>query len=121
MPIELSVHQVRPGVAIVSIEGALTLGTSLHAADTNLQKVITTGSPQVVLDLKNVPFIDSAGLGTLVFASGFAETHNGALRLCQVTERVAALLKLTRTDTILHVDADVERSLAALNELTPEA
>ena len=114
MPVELSVQQVRPGLAIVSLDGALTLGTSLHAADTNLQKVISGGSPQIVLDIKNVPFIDSAGLGTLVYASGRAQTHNGALRLCHVTERVAALLKLTRTDTILPVDVDVDRSLAAL-------
>jgi anti-sigma B factor antagonist len=114
MILQLDIEKPAPGVAIVRFMGALTLGTSLHAADTQLQKTITDGSAKVVLNLAEVPYMDSAGLGVLVQASGLANDKGGALRLCGVNERVGSLIKLTRTDGLLPMDADVNASLKAL-------
>ena len=114
MILQVDVDKPNPGVAVVRYTGALTLGTSLHTADAQLQKTIKDGAAKVVLDMAGVPYMDSAGLGTLVQASGIAREQGGELRLCGVSARVAELIKMTRTDGLLPMDADVEASLKAL-------
>jgi anti-sigma B factor antagonist len=114
MILQIEIERPAPGVAIVRLTGAITLGTSLHAADAQLQKAIRDGAAKVVLDMSGVPYMDSAGLGALVQASGLAKQQGGDLRLCGVSERVAELIKMTRTESLLPMDADVEASLKAL-------
>jgi len=114
MILQVDIEKPNPGVAVVRFSGALTLGTSLHAADAQLQKTIKEGSARVVLDLAGVPYMDSAGLGALVQASGMAQQQGGELRLCGVAQRVAELIRMTRTDGLLPMDADVDASLKAL-------
>ena len=82
MILQVDIEKPNPGVAVVRFTGALTLGTSLHAADAQLQKTINDGAAKVVLDMAAVPYMDSAGLGTLVQASGMAKQQGGDLRLC---------------------------------------
>jgi anti-sigma B factor antagonist len=114
MILHVDIERPGPGIAVARFTGALTLGTSLHAADAQLQKTIRDGAARIVLDMAGVPYMDSAGLGALVQASGLAKQHGGDLRLCGVSERVAELIKMTRTDALLPMDADVDASLAAL-------
>lgn len=115
MILQMDIQKPNPGVAVVRFTGALTLGTSLHAVDAQVQKTIKEGSAKVVLDMAAVPYMDSAGLGTLVQASGLAKQQGGELRLCGVSERVAELIRMTRTDGLLPMDADVDASLSALS------
>ena len=112
MILQMDIQRPGPGVAVARFSGALTLGTSLHAADAQLQKTIKDGAANVVLDLAEVPYMDSAGLGVLVQASGIAKQQGGGLRLCGVSNRVAELIRMTRTDGLLPMDADVNASLA---------
>jgi anti-sigma B factor antagonist len=114
MILQMDIQKPGPGVVVARFTGALTLGTSLHAVDTQLQKVIRDGAARVVLDLTEVPYMDSAGLGVLVQASGIARQQGGDLRLCGVSQRVAELITMTRTDALLPMDTDVDTSLAAL-------
>lgn len=114
MILDVSTKHITPDTAIVAMSGALTLGTSLHAADTNLQNLIKAGTIKIVLDLSGVPYIDSAGLGAIVHAYGLAMEFHGKMRLCGINDKVASLLKMTRMDTFLAVDPDSATSLAAL-------
>src|ERR1700757_253881 len=113
MILQVDVEKPNSGVAVVRYTGALTLGTSLHAADAQVQKTIQDGAAKVVLDMAEVPYMDSAGLGALVQASGLAKQQGGDLRLCGVSPRVSELIMMTRTDALLPMDADVDASLAA--------
>jgi anti-sigma B factor antagonist len=114
MILQVEFQEIQPGTAVVSFTGALTLGSSLHTADQKLQQALDGGFPKLVLNMAGVPYIDSAGLGALIHASGLAKERGGELRLCCVSERVASLLKMTRTDALLPMDADTDASLAAL-------
>jgi anti-anti-sigma factor len=114
MILQVDIEKPNPDVAVVRFTGALTLGTSLHAADAQVQKTIKDGAAKMVLDMAGVPYMDSAGLGALVQASGIAQQQGGELRLCGATERVAELIKMTRTDGLLPMDADLDASLKAL-------
>lgn len=114
MILQIDIQKPQPGLAIVKLTGAMTLGTSLHSADAQVQKTIHDGAPKVVLNMAEVPYMDSAGLGVLVQAAGLAKQQGGDLRLCVVSERVAELIKMTRTDALLPMDADEDASLKAL-------
>jgi anti-sigma B factor antagonist len=110
----VDIQKTEPDIAVVSFSGALTLGTSLFTADSRLQQAIREGYPRLVLNMAEVPYVDSAGLGVLVQTSGLARERGGTVRMCGVSERVAALIKMTRTAALLPMDADVDASMAAL-------
>jgi anti-anti-sigma factor len=67
-----------------------------------------------VIDLTDVEYVDSAGLGMLMYAYGMLNEKKGTLRLCGVTARVMSLLQMTKTDMFLPIDTSLDESLAAL-------
>ena len=114
MALEISVRSVALDKAVVTLSGPLTLGTNLKTADACIRKAIEDGAIRLVLDMSAVTYVDSAGLGTLVHSYGLADSKGGGVRLVGVSERIAALLKMTHMDELLVTDADVDASLAAL-------
>ena len=67
-----------------------------------------------MLDLSDCSYVDSSGLGVVVYTWGLLQNSNGVLRICGANDRVSALLKLTKTDSFLPHDLDRATSLAAL-------
>jgi len=110
-----TIEKLPTNTAVVTFSGNMTLGTSLKMADSQVQAAIASGVSKMIFDLAGVEHVDSAGLGMLVYTYGALRQKNGVLRLCGVNERVAALLKLTKTDTLVAVDSCRDDSLAALN------
>jgi len=115
MAVQLVVEELSPDRAVVTFSGSLNLGITLQAADSQLQTLINKGVVNLVLDLTQVAYCDSAGLGVVVHTFGMAEQHGGKVRICGVSGRVAGVLKMTRTDTFLHIDQDRATSLAAFD------
>ncbi|MBV9670165.1 MAG: STAS domain-containing protein [Acidobacteriales bacterium] len=113
MALEITVKEV-DSIDVVSLNGTLTTGTTLSIAETKIQKLIESGHKRVVLDLSQVSYSDSAGLGMLVNAHGVMESHGGELRFAAANDKLRRLFQLTHTDRIFEVDADVQ---AALNHL----
>lgn len=114
MSLDVSIKRIGTDTAVVTLTGALSLGTQLKIADNQIQDLITAGVTRLVLDLTAVPYSDSAGLGTLVHLYGLLQKRAGAIRLCGVSERVAGMLRMTRTDALLPSDPDAKASLAAI-------
>lgn len=99
---------------MVRLSGGLTLGTSLKIADSQMQTAIEAGVTKMVIDLSGVEYMDSAGLGMLMYAYGKLNEKQGALRLSGVAARVLSMLQMTKTDTFLPIDASCDDSVAAL-------
>jgi anti-sigma B factor antagonist len=114
MPLSASIERLPDGIAVVILAGGLTLGTSLKIADSQIQAVIENGVTKMVIDLTDVDYIDSAGLGALMYAFGVLNDKKGFLRLCGVAPRVMSLLQMTKTDTFLPIDNSRHESLAAI-------
>jgi anti-sigma B factor antagonist len=114
MTLQTSIERIQADTAVITLVGSLTLGMNLKMADGQIQSLVEEGVSRMVLDLTAVPYMDSAGLGTLVHTNGLVLRGGGKLRVCGVSERVAALLKLTKMDAVLSVDPDAGASLAAL-------
>lgn len=116
MPLSASIENLPEGIAVVRLSGGLTLGTSLKIADSQIQAAIATGVTRMVIDLTDVEYMDSAGLGMLMYAYGMLNEEKGTLRLCGVGDRVSALLKMTKTDSFLAIDTTCDESVAALRQ-----
>ncbi|RDV43662.1 anti-anti-sigma factor [Leifsonia sp. ku-ls] len=94
---------IRPdGVAVLVPKGRINLVTAT-AVRREVQRVVDEGNPRLALDLSQVEFIDSSGLGALVSGLKTARTSGGDLRLVGATEQVAGVLRLTNLDRILRV------------------
>ncbi|MGA8939422.1 MAG: STAS domain-containing protein [Acidobacteriaceae bacterium] len=114
MPLSAAIENLPNGIAIVKLSGGLTLGTSLKIADSHIQAAIEDGVTKMVIDLTDVEYADSAGLGMLMYTYGMLNEKNGSLRLCGVTPRVMSLLQMTKTDMLLAIDHNRDESVAAL-------
>lgn len=114
MPLEMAVEKLDPNSAVLTITGALTLGTNLKILDDNVQRLIGGGVTRMVLDLSACFYSDSAGLGFLIHTYGKVNEKGGSIRMCGVGERIMELLKMTKTENIIPIDADRPESIAKL-------
>lgn len=112
----MSVDRVSATCAVAAIRGGLTMGTSMKLVETELQRIIGEGVHQLVLDLTDCGYSDSAGLGFLVYTFGLISQKGGRLRLCGVSDRIKEMLVTTMTDKILPCDPTPTDSLAKLSE-----
>ena len=99
-------------VAVVSLVGRLALGRETQAFETLVADLIAKGERKIVLDLTLLEYLDSAGLGVILASASKARQAGGALRLAGVGGRVLQVLKLTRTDAVLSLDADTATAAA---------
>jgi len=88
------------GVSIVALNGRIVFGEESNALHAKVKSLIAKGKQRIVLDMKNVEYIDSAGLGMLVAAYLSAKTHGGSLCLCQLGSKFHEVLEITRLATV---------------------
>ena len=91
------------GVTILTLSGRVTLGDESNQLRTSIKDFLTHGRKRLVLDLADISYIDSAGLGTLVAAYTSARSEGGDIRLASVTKRFGELLNITKLVTIFSV------------------
>ncbi|WP_152190372.1 STAS domain-containing protein [Georgenia satyanarayanai] len=93
-------------VQVLECSGRLTMVTARSLRDA-VEQALGAGPPRLVLDLGEVGFVDSSGLGALISALKRARQAGGDLRIAAVTEQVRTVLKLTNLDRVLRPYADV--------------
>jgi anti-sigma B factor antagonist len=105
MSIKLSSRQVGD-VTVVDAAGRITLGEGSSALRDTLRDMVTKGQKKILLNLSEVSYIDSSGIGELV--SGFTTVTNqgGSLKLLGLTKRVKDLLQITKLYTVFEVHDD---------------
>src|SRR5690349_492907 len=97
------------GICAFRLTGPLLL-SNLFDFQARLREEKSRG---LIIDLTNVPYIDSAGIGVLVNAMVSCKNHDRTLVLAGVTERVMTVLRVTKTDQLFHF-ADTEEDAVAL-------
>lgn len=84
------------GVAVLDLNGRLTLGPGCDALEKALQDLLGAGTRAILLNCGSVSVIDSQGIKTLVRATTKLREQGGALKLCAMTPRVREVLQITR-------------------------
>jgi anti-anti-sigma factor len=100
-----------PGVAVVAMRGRLDLLTAA-AVKQQLIDAIAAGNRRLVVDLQDVTFMDSSGLGALIGGLKAARLQGGDLRIARTPDQARAVLTLTTLDRVLRPYVTVEEALA---------
>ena len=100
-------------VRVVDVVGKITLGDGSSALRRLLQAELSQGNKKILLNLKNVSYIDSSGIGELV--SGFTTVANqgGTLKLLGLTHRIKDLLQITKLYTIFDIHEDEPHAVSS--------
>jgi anti-sigma B factor antagonist len=116
MPLQVNAEEVE-GVTIFHLKGRLVFGEEASFLQDAVQRTLSAGQIRLILNFKEVPFIDSTGLGVLVVSHSAAQKADGAIRLLHLSERHMELLVLTKL-TVLFEVFDDERT--AIDSFFPE-
>ena len=87
-------------VVILDISGRITLGDGTVTLRDAIQKLLEAEDRKIVLNLEDVDYIDSAGLGELVTAFTIVRAQNGQMKLLKLTHRIRDLLQITKLLTV---------------------
>jgi len=103
--VKLNTRQVGD-VTVVDVAGRITLGEGSSALRDSLRDMINKNQKKILLNLGEVNYIDSSGIGELV--SGFTTVTNsgGQLKLLNLNKRVKDLLQITKLYTVFDVHED---------------
>jgi anti-sigma B factor antagonist len=102
MTLKLTSHEV-DGVSIVALDGRIVLGEESTALREKFKSLIAAGKQKIVMNMDNVTYIDSAGLGTLIAAHVSAKTKGASVRLCHLGKKFHEVLQITKLLTVFDV------------------
>lgn len=102
MNIQLMTRQVGD-VSVIDVVGRITLGEGASTLRESIRELVSKGNTKILLNLGEVSYIDSSGIGELV--SGFTSVTNqgGVLKLLGLSKRVKDLLQITKLYTVFEV------------------
>jgi len=97
------------GVTVLDLSGKIVLGEGdVHIRD-RIKDLLADGQRRILLNLADVTYIDSAGLGTMISAYATVKREKGQLKLMNVTTRVKDLLAITKLITVFDTyDSEAE-------------
>lgn len=103
------------GVTILDLSGKITLGEASGKLRSAVQDALGAGSKKILLNLADVNYIDSAGLGEMVSAYTTVKNGGGELKLVALTKRVRDLLVITKLLTVFDVKEDEKDAIASFS------
>jgi len=98
---------------VVDISGRITLGEGSALLRTLVRQLLDQGHKFIVLNLADVSYIDSSGIGELVSSFTAAKKEGGELKLLNLTKKVHDLLLITKLFTVFDVHDDEEKAIAS--------
>ena len=101
------------GVTIVDLSGRITLGEGSVVLRDTVRDLIGKGNKKILLNLGDVNYIDSSGIGELVRAFTTVRNQGGELKLLNLTKKVHDLLQITKLYTVFDVKDDETAAVKA--------
>lgn len=99
------------GVTVVTLSGRIVLGEESVKLRYKLKDLLEKGKNRLVLDLADVGYIDSAGLGTLVAGHTSASNQGASLKLANLTKKFSEQLNITKLVTVFDVYDSVDAAV----------
>src|SRR3979490_3259102 len=91
------------GVSVVELDGRIVLGEESTSFREKLKSLIAEGKKKIVLNMADIKYIDSAGLGTLVAAHLSAKNQGASVRLCHLGKKFHEVMQMTKLLTVFDV------------------
>ena len=102
------------GVVIISLVGKIMGGPEAGQINDQINALIDQNKKKIVIDLKEVEWMNSSGLGILIGAITTLKNNDGQLVLINVSDRIENLLKITKLINVFSIKPDLESALAYL-------
>jgi anti-sigma B factor antagonist len=87
-------------VVVLDLKGRITMGEGDELLKDKVNSLVNQGHKKIVLNLADVPYIDSAGLGEIVRTYTTVSRQGGSLKLLNLTKRITDLLSITKLLTV---------------------
>jgi len=104
-------HRDAGPVTVVDLSGRITLGDGSALLRKTIRGLLDDQRTKILLNLADVDYIDSSGIGELVSAFTAVRNRNGDLKLLQLTKKVRDLLQITKLYTVFDVYSDEHTAL----------
>jgi anti-sigma B factor antagonist len=111
-----NIRQVN-GVAIVDMSGRITLGEGGVILRDTVHDLLGKGEKNILLNLGDITYIDSSGIGELITAFTSVRRQGGELKLLKLTKKVRDLLQITKLYTVFDIRDDEATAVQAFQKL----
>ena len=112
MTMKASNRQVN-GVTVVDMSGRITLGEGSVVLRETVKDLLAKGNKKILLNLADVSYIDSSGIGEMVSAFTSVRREGGELKLLKLTKKVHDLLQITKLYTVFDIKDDEATAIQA--------
>jgi anti-sigma B factor antagonist len=109
---KISTRQV-DGITILDLSGRITLGEGSVQLRDSVRDLLGKGQKKILLNLGDVNYIDSSGIGELVSAYTTVRNQGGELKLLNLTRKVHDLLQITKLYTVFDIKDDEASAIAS--------
>ncbi len=103
-------------VIVVDVSGRITLGEGCTQLRELIREQLGKGKKNVLLNLADVTYIDSSGIGELVSAFTAVSSQGGQLKLLNLTKKVHDLLQITKLYTVFDVHDDEAKAISTFGK-----
>ena len=114
MSMKATIRQV-DSVIVVDVSGRITLGEGCAQLRELVRDQLTKGNKRVLINLADVTYIDSSGIGELVSAYTAVSNQGGQLKLLNLTKKVHDLLQITKLYTVFDIHTDEAQAVASFH------
>ena len=101
------------GASVLSVRGEVDV-YSAPALSENLTQLLHDGTRAIVVDLSEVAFLDSTGLGALIGGRSATESAGGTMAIVCTSDRILKLFTITGLDSVFQIFASVDEAVAAV-------
>jgi anti-sigma B factor antagonist len=115
MQLKIGVRQLNDGIVVVDCAGRIVFGEETAELRDQVKALLSTNR-RAILNLAEVTYIDSGGLGTLVALYTTARNAGGSLKLARLTQRVGDLLQITKLLTVFEVYNSEEEAVESFGK-----
>ena len=120
MSVKLTTH-ANGKVIVVDASGKLTLGEGTGTLRAKIRELVDGGSKRIVLNMADLSYMDSSGLGELIAAHTTIITAGGEMKLLNLAKRVHDLMKLTKLYTVFETFEDEASTVDSFSMAKPAA
>jgi anti-sigma B factor antagonist len=108
-------ERVIGGVSILDLSGKIVLGEGDMQIKDRIRDLLADGQKRILLNLADVNYIDSAGLGALISSYTTTRRDGGNLKLVNLTKRIQDLLAITKLITVFDTFEDEKQAVESFN------
>ncbi len=102
-------------VTLLDVSGKITLGEGTMTVRNTVRDIVKANGKKIILNLADVNYIDSSGIGELVSSYTTVTNNGGSLKLLNLTKKIQELLAITKLLTVFQVFDNEQSALASFS------